>query len=54
LLDIWKAEEIAGSGYYRLPGLVDYGRELTPGELLRLQELKGHAAGRVAADEWPR
>lgn len=38
---IWSAVEIAGTGYYRLPALVPTSRSiLTPGEILRLQELE--------------
>lgn len=40
---IWGAKEIAGTGYYRIPSQVRSGTVFSPGEILRLQELRaGH------------
>ena len=39
LLEPWGAEEIQGTGYYRVPALGRNGTVLTPDELLRLEEL---------------
>jgi hypothetical protein len=46
-LDIWGAEEIAGSGYYRIPHREWSGYSFSPGELLRLDELKARVRSRV-------
>jgi len=37
---IWGAKEIAGTGYYRIPRQARSGTVLSPGEILRLQELR--------------
>lgn len=39
-LNIWSAQEIAGSGYFRIPHREWFGYSFSPGELLRLQELE--------------
>jgi hypothetical protein len=55
---IWSAVEIAGTGYYRIPWRVRSGSVLSPGEILRLQELRArhkfdavHRLGRCSEAE---
>ncbi len=49
-LDIWQAEEIAGSGYYRIPHREWTGYSFSPGEFLRLEELEQkHRAAQARA-----
>jgi len=45
-LDLWRAKEIAGSGYYRIPHKEWSGYDFSPGELLRLEQLEAGARGK--------
>jgi hypothetical protein len=42
-LTVWNAEEIAGTGYYRIPVGDWNGNSISPGEFIRLQELEREA-----------
>ncbi len=42
-LGIWSAQEIAGTGYYRIPHREWSGYSFSPGELLKLEEMKAKA-----------
>jgi hypothetical protein len=42
-LDIWRAEEIDGTGYYRIPAKEWTGFSFSPGELVRLEEVEAKA-----------
>jgi hypothetical protein len=42
-LIIWNAHEIAGTGYHRIPESQWTGKDLSPGEYIRLQELEQEA-----------
>lgn len=46
-LGIWQAEEIAGSGYYRIPHREWDGYSFSPGELLRLERLEAEHLAKV-------
>ena len=45
-LDIWQAEEISGTGYYRIPHKEWTGYNFSPHELLRLESLERSARNR--------
>ncbi|KKM05705.1 hypothetical protein LCGC14_1751360, partial [marine sediment metagenome] len=51
-LDLWQAEEISGSGYYRIPHREWTGYNFSPGELLKLEEMEARKRAwvRVAAE----
>ena len=46
-LELWQAQEIAGSGYYRIPHREWAGYSFSPGELVRLEQLEHSHRQRV-------
>lgn len=51
-LDTWGAQEIAGSGYYRIPRQPCSGSALSPEEFIRLQQLEARARQRPSVHPW--
>jgi len=51
-LDIWGAQEIAGTGYYRIPWQAHNPKVMSPEELIRLQELETKARERPSVHPW--